>query len=103
MISIGQLAFGVVAVGQVGIGFLYGAGILGIGSLSAGILPLAVFGRWPLGAMLGGRREIQPVPRHFGRWLLLVALIAVVASVALLPLWGWLETGLEGEAPPIRR
>ena len=89
VIAIGQATIGIVAIGQVGIGVAYGAGMLGVGGLAGGLLPLGVWGRLPIGDLLslelGGtiRSRIHP----FVRLVVLAMVATIVWLVALGPLW----------------
>lgn len=96
VVAVGQLARGLIAIGQVGIGVVafgqlalalgYSAGMVSVGSVSGGLLPVPAIGRWPFSALLQGRNEFVAVPRNLPRTLLLIVLGLVVVLAALLPM-----------------
>jgi hypothetical protein len=107
VIAIGQLARGVVTVGQVSIGIVsvgqlaigLGAGMVGLGSVTGGLLAIPVLGYLPLGKALQGRFEFSAIHRGAGRALYLLAMAALVIWVALWPLAEALGSGSVADAP----
>lgn len=98
IIAVGQLAIGLVAIGQVGIGVGYGAGMLGLGTIAGGMLPLPVYGRLPLSRLFGGQWRIDRVAFHLGRAIVWVLLALAFYFIALEPLL----SELPAEPPPRR-
>jgi hypothetical protein len=99
VITVGQISIGVVAIGQLAIGLAYSAGMVSVGSITGGLIALPAFARWRLREALADRRQLEVVPLHPGRILLVMALSLLVAFVALAPM-GALFTPVE--SPPRR-
>jgi hypothetical protein len=99
LVSVGQVSIGVIAFGQVAIGLVYGAGMLGIGSISGGLVPLPALGRWPLSAVLRDRTKFEVVSQHPGRFALFALVAAVVFFLALLPVGHILSSAFSGPTP----
>jgi len=99
LVSVGQLSIGVIAFGQVAIGLVYGVGMLGIGSITGGLLPLPVLGRWPLSDVFRDRAKFEVVPQHPGRFALFALVAAVVFFLALLPVGDILSATFNDPTP----
>ena len=87
VVAVGQGAIGVVAIGQLAVGAIYGAGMLGIGTLAGGLVPIPLLGHLRLGDLLDF--QLSPVKVRLTAWrvLLLIAAIAGVVAASLIPVW----------------
>jgi hypothetical protein len=99
LVSVGQLSIGVIAFGQVAIGLVYGAGMLSVGSITGGLVPVPALARWPLSDVFRDRTKFEVVPQHPGRFGLFALVAAVVFFLALLPVGDILSSGLNDLAP----
>jgi hypothetical protein len=104
VIAVGQMSIGIAAAGQLGVGIVYGAGMLGFGTFAGGLIPVPLLGHLRFTDLIHLRLRpawTQPTPWKI---VLLIAIVAVVAGVALIPLWQELF-GVDGifYVPPPRR
>jgi hypothetical protein len=99
LVSVGQLSIGVIAFGQVAIGLVYGAGMLGIGSITGGLVVLPALGRWPLSQVFRDRTKFEVVPQHPGRLALIALVAAVVFFLAVLPVGDILSSAFNDPTP----
>lgn len=104
VVAVGQGAIGVVAIGQLAVGAIYGAGMLGIGTLAGGLVPIPLLGHLRLGDLLDFR--LNPVKVRLTAWrvLLLIAAIAGVVAASLIPVWSalWGTDGIFNLPDPRR-
>jgi hypothetical protein len=104
VIAVGQLSVGVAAAGQLGVGMVFGTGMLGFGTFAGGLLPVAGLGRMRLPDLLSLRFQPDWIPRPLRPWRIVyvLALTAIVAVAALIPLWQELFAvdGVFYEPPP---
>ena len=104
VVAVGQGAIGVVAIGQLAVGAIYGAGMLGIGTLAGGLVPIPLLGHLRLGDLLDF--QLRPVKVRLTAWrvLLLIAVIAGVVAASLIPVWSalWGTDGIFNPPGPRR-
>ena len=92
VVAVGQGAVGVVAVGQLAVGAIYGAGMVGLGALAGGLVPVPLLGQLRFADVIRLQFKGERLRLTVWRGFLLMGLIAVVISVSLIPvgsaLWG---------------